>query len=284
MVEYLARACRDAGLRVVLISRGYGQAGGLNDEGLVLEDNLPDVPHLQGRDRVALARTAEEELASQIAVLDDGFQHRRLARDLDIVLLDALDPFGMGRIFPRGLLREPVRSLRRAGLAVLSRADLVDAGTRAAIRGRAERAAGPLAWVECRQAPRDLIDTQGTAGAPASLSGTRVAAFCGIGNPEGFRRTLEVLGARIDSFRAYPDHHIYSASDVADLAGWARERGADLALTTQKDYVKLRADALGGVPLRALRIGVELLSGGDALASALRPLIAAARARPDPLA
>src|SRR6202035_1727360 len=121
------------------LSRGYGQTQGLNDEGLVLEENLPDVPHLQGRDRVALAKIAVEEWESQLLVLDDGFQHRRLARDLDIVLLDALDPFGLGRIFPRGLLREPVASLRRAALVMISRGDLVSDDERQAIRRHAER-------------------------------------------------------------------------------------------------------------------------------------------------
>src|SRR5439155_19167529 len=149
-VEYLARHYRDLGLRVAVLSRGYGAREGRNDEALVLEANLPDVPHLQGADRVALARVAVEELESEVLVLDDGFQHRRLARDLDLVLLDALDPFGLGRIFPRGLLREPVGSLKRAGVVVISRADLVDESVRRSIRERAERAAGPLRWAQAR--------------------------------------------------------------------------------------------------------------------------------------
>ena len=91
-------------------------------------------------------------------MLDDGFQHRRLARDLDIVLLDALDPFGLGRLFPRGLLREPPRSLKRAGVVVLSRADLVAEADRLAIRAAAERQAGPFRWAEARHAPLDLVD------------------------------------------------------------------------------------------------------------------------------
>src|SRR5258708_14578222 len=101
MVEWVSRWYRERGVRVTILSRGYGQSAGMNDEGRVLEENLPDVPHLQGRDRALLAQTAFEELESQVAVLDDGFQHRRLARDLDIVLLDALEPFGTGRLVPR---------------------------------------------------------------------------------------------------------------------------------------------------------------------------------------
>ena len=269
MVEWVARSLRRRNLRVAILSRGYGQAEGMNDEGRVLEDNLPDVPHLQGADRVALARIAVEELESQMLVLDDGFQHRRLARDLDIVLLDALDPFGLGRLFPRGLLREPVASLRRAGVVVLSRADLVDPPARAAIRAEAERRAGPLRWAEARHAPLDLADENGAITPLDRLAGARVAAFCGIGNPEGYRRTLAKLGVEPVGFRAFPDHHPYRAHDVADLAAWARGLGADLALTTQKDSVKLRTPTLGEIPLFALRIGLEVIAGAPILEDAL---------------
>lgn len=272
MVEWVARRFRAWGLRVTILSRGYGQDTGMNDEGRVLEENLPDVPHLQGADRVALARAAVEELEAERLVLDDGFQHRRLARDLDIVLLDALEPFGLGRLFPRGLLREPVASLRRAGIVVLSRADLLDEVDRRAIRAAAERQAGPLRWVEARHAPIDLVDAVGRSSPLAGLVGRTVAAFCGIGNPEGFRRSLVPLTGPILGFRAFRDHHDYSAADVADLASWLRDLGADLALTTQKDLVKLRAETLGPAPLRALRIGLEVLKGASDLEQALSSL------------
>jgi tetraacyldisaccharide 4'-kinase len=269
MVEWVCRRFRERGLRVAILSRGYGRGEGLNDEGRVLEENLPDVPHLQDADRVRLAGIAVEELESEVLVLDDGFQHRRLARDLDIVLLDALEPFGLGWLSPRGLLREPVGSLRRAGVVVLSRADLVDAVTRAAIRTEAERRAGPLRWAEARHAPRDLF-VSGSEPEPLDrLAGARVAAFCGLGNPEGFRRTLEELGVAPADFRAFPDHHPYNARDVADLGTWAREHGAELVLTTQKDLVKVRTAALGGIPLRALRIGLEVTAGHEVLDAAL---------------
>ncbi len=112
-VEYVVRFYRALDRRVAILSRGYGGDGARNDEALVLEENLPDVPHLQGADRVALAHIAIEELESEIVVLDDGFQHRRLARDLDLVLIDATAPWGHGYLLPRGLLREPPGSLKR---------------------------------------------------------------------------------------------------------------------------------------------------------------------------
>ncbi len=280
MVEWVSRWYRARGVRVAILSRGYGHSSGMNDEGRVLEENLPDVPHLQAPDRVDLARRAVEELESELLVLDDGFQHRRLARDLDLVLLDALDPFGLGRMFPRGLLREPIRSLRRAGVVVLSRADLVDESTRRAIRERAGRAAGPLRWAEARHAPLDLIDAEGRSTPLSDSQGRKVVAFCGIGNPEGFRRTLAGLGLEVAGFRAFPDHHPYSAGDVADLSAWARATGAELALTTQKDLVKLRVLDLGPAPLRALRIGLDVMDGSEVLDRALSALLPSGKDAP----
>lgn len=269
MVEWACRRLRARGLRVAILSRGYGGTSGLNDEGRVLEENLPDVPHLQGKDRAGLARIAVGELATQVIVLDDGFQHRRLARDLDIVLLDALEPFGLGRLTPRGLLREPVGSLRRAGVVVLARADLVSVEQRAAIRAAARRAAGDLPWAEARHAPIELVRGGAPALSPASLHGQRVAAFCGLGNPEGFRRTVARLDLEPVGFRAFPDHHPYTAEDVAALVEWGRAVGADLLLTTQKDWVKLRDPSLGPLPLYALRIGLEFLDGESVVEQAL---------------
>jgi len=279
MVEWLARWFRARRRRVVIVSRGYRGEQGLNDEGLVLEENLPDVPHLQDRDRVRAGRVALQELEADILVLDDGFQHRRLARDLDVVLIDALEPFGLGHLLPRGLLREPVRSLRRADLVVLSRADLVDPADRSAIRAAAERRAGPLRWVESRQAPLELIDSEGAPSPLGDLAGQVVAAFCGIGNPEGFRRTLRSHGPELRDFRVYPDHHGYSAADVAALHAWARALKPNLVLTTQKDLVKLRTGTLGAVPLRALRIGVEIVAGEDVMDDALARLLPESRRR-----
>jgi tetraacyldisaccharide 4'-kinase len=277
MVEWLARWFRRRGLRVAILSRGYGQSEGLNDEGRVLEENLPDVPHLQDPDRAALAQVAVTELETELIVLDDGFQHRGLARDLDVVLLDALEPFGLGYLFPRGLLREPAGSLRRAHVVVLSRADLVGAADRQAIRAEVEHRAGERPWVEARHAPLDLIDGEGGASPLELIDGKAVAAFCGIGNPEGFRRTLLPLCRDLVDLRVFPDHHCYTAADVGSLERWAGEVRADLVLTTQKDLVKLRASLLGRAPLRALRIGLEVTAGGEIMDDALAGLLGARR-------
>ncbi len=273
MVEWLARWYRRRGVRVTLISRGYGHAGGINDEGLVLEENLPDVPHLQDPDRVRLAEIAVAELETELIILDDGFQHRRLARDLDLVMLDALDPFGLRRLFPRGLLREPIGSLRRASAVILSRADLLEPGEREAIRGDVVRKAPLRPFIEARHAPLDLVDGEGESSPLEALAGKQVVAFCGIGNPQGFRRTLTPLCGAISELKVFPDHHLYTAADVGALASWASASGADLVLTTQKDLVKLRTAMLGPVPLLAVRIGLEITEGLEALENLLESLV-----------
>src|SRR5204862_7445597 len=125
-----------------------GAEDGPNDEALVLEENLPDVPHLQGPDRAALARAAVEELESEVLVLDDAFQHRRLHRDLDVVLVDATCPWGHGHLLPRGLLREPIGSLCRADVARLTRCDLVSGEAVQGIRETAGRIKPQLPLVE----------------------------------------------------------------------------------------------------------------------------------------
>jgi tetraacyldisaccharide 4'-kinase len=265
-VEYVARLYREHGLRVAVLSRGYGSDAGPNDEALVLEENLPDVPHLQGADRPALARAAVEELESEVLVLDDAFQHRRLARDLDLVLLDATSPWGGGRLLPRGLLREPPSALRRAGAVILTRCDQVPAEERERLRQQVARLAPGAPVAETTHRPVVLVNSEGDEAPLDALREGPVAAFCGVGNPEAFRRTLADLGADVVAFRAYPDHHAYTRADVDDLRAWARPLPPGcVTVTTQKDLVKLRLPRLGERPLWALRVRLHFAAGGEAV-------------------
>ena len=207
--------------------------------------------------------TALSEFGTQVIVLDDGFQHRRIARDLDIVLIDALAPFGFDHIFPRGLLREPVRSLARADAVVLSRADLVDPAQREAIRRRVAAHADDVVWVETSHVPTRLITTGDDTETLDALSNRRVAAFCGIGNPEGFLGTLRSAGYDPIGFRSFPDHHGYERQDIDALGTWASGIGADALVCTVKDLVKIDACRIGKTPLWALAIDLEI-SGGAA--------------------
>lgn len=283
-VAWLARFFRQENVRVTIISRGYGAAGACrNDEAKALESILPDVPHLQNPDRLAVAQVAIQELATQLIILDDAFQHRRLARDLDIVLIDALSPFGFGHVFPRGLLREPLSGVRRAQVVVLSRADLVDEKTRNEIRNKVLPMSRQAHWAEVRHAPTLLIAASGRQVALASLRHARVVAFCGIGNPEGFRRTLAELDYEVAGFRIFPDHHAYSRQDIHDLTEWATQTEAQAAICTEKDLVKIGLDQLGSVPLWAIRVQIDFLSGRETLENQLHTIIARIREQPDPL-
>jgi tetraacyldisaccharide 4'-kinase len=278
MVEWISHYVRQQGVRAAILSRGYGaEQGGLNDEALELELSLPDVPHLQNPDRRASATVAVEELASQLLLLDDGFQHRRLARDLDIVLLDASEPFGFDYVLPRGTLREPVAGLRRAGVIVLSRADMIEPSARETIRRRALELAPHVVWCEVEHRAASLIDSVGGAYPLDQVRGQRVAAFCGIGNPAGFRHTLETLGCQVEAWQEFPDHHGYNRDDVDALEKLVQQSRVDQVLCTRKDLVKLRVPTLGGKPLRAVGVKLVFLRGEAELKSALAPHIERAR-------
>ncbi len=265
-VEYVAAFYEQRKRKVAVLSRGYGSVGGRNDEALLLAENLPHVPHLQGADRVALALQAVDELHRDVLVLDDGFQHRRLARDLDVVLIDVTDPWGQGHLFPRGLLRESPRGLRRAGVVVLTRCDQVSAMERGRIREEVARLAPHAAVAEAVHRPEALINADRLSSDLGRLADRPVAAFCAIGNPAAFRQTLTDLGAEVKAFRSYPDHHPYPPDDLEDLRAWARQQATDcVVVTTQKDLVKLRQSHLAGRELWALRIRLHLEAGKDAL-------------------
>jgi tetraacyldisaccharide 4'-kinase len=273
-VEYVARFYRNLDRRVAILSRGYGGAGGRNDEALVLEENLPDVPHLQGVDRVALARTAIEELESELLVLDDGFQHRHLVRDFDVVLIDATAPWGHGYLLPRGLLREPPSSLRRADVLVLTRCDQTPAEQRERLCRTIDRIVPHVPLVETTHRPVQLSNSEGETAPLDLLREGPAAAFCGLGNPEGFRRSLLELGVQLEDFRVYPDHHAYGRGDVEELRRWAgRLPTGTVIVTTQKDAVKLRLARLGDRPLWWLRIHLRIESGQDALEERLRSVL-----------
>jgi tetraacyldisaccharide 4'-kinase len=262
LVEWIARHLQEQGKGVVLISRGYGSRGGReNDEARELAAKLPGVPHLQNPDRVAAARQAVADHPGSVLILDDAFQHRRLHRDLDIVLLDALSPFGYEHLLPRGFLREPVDGLQRAEAIVLSRANLVDEAARTAIRERVNQLAPAAVWAEAIHAPQELRCHSGESIPIETLRGRRIAAFCGIGNPAGFRRTLELAGAEIVAWREFADHCPYNAGQIASLDVWARDSAADLLICTHKDLVKIPRRELGDKLLLALVVGLEFTAG-----------------------
>lgn len=270
MVAALAGHLRQRQIRVCLISRGYGSdQTGSNDEARELAETLPDVPHLQNPDRVAAAEAAVEELEMQAIVLDDGFQHRRLKRDFDLVMIDATCPFGYGRLLPAGLLREPLSGLQRADFIMISRSSRVTTERLAEIQATIRKLApaiplgtcdhAPTGWL-AHQPPQSRLETR-----LETLSGREAVAFAGIGNPQPFFDSLQQLGINLLATRQLPDHCPYDKPAVDALVSWIeahRRRHPDLVvLCTHKDLVKLRTTKLGGCPLWALRIELKITSG-----------------------
>lgn len=272
VVAWAVQRLQGWGLTPGILSRGYGRMDATgNDEKLVLDQLCPGVPHIQQPDRAAAAQMLITNHGCDVLLLDDGFQHRRLARDLDLVLIDALQPWGYGSLLPRGLLREPRSALRRAHLIGLTRADQVDSETRERMRQEiAAATAAPV--VEIAFVPTGLVNTAGTRAPLSRLHETTLGACCGIGHPQAFRRTLTARGAppTPERFRAYPDHHRYTPADLADLAGWVRATGIEVLVVTQKDLVKLPLTHIGRAELWALEISVEFLSGGQTALDLLR--------------
>jgi tetraacyldisaccharide 4'-kinase len=237
-----------------------------------LAAELPGVLHLQNRDRIAAAEQALSANPRQVLILDDAFQHRRLGRDLDIVLLDALAPFGYERLLPRGLLREPISGLARAHVVALSRSDAVDECSREQIRALVQKIAPQALWLELVHRPRRLVSSSGASLPLDSLRDKRVAAFCGIGNPSGFRQTLAAVGMTLCDWRELPDHCSYDERTCGRLERWLASTPATHVVCTRKDLVKIPRTQLGGRPLWALEIRLEIVSGRDRLEPTLASL------------
>lgn len=251
----LARMLKENGLKPVVLSRGYGRQSGRNiaivsdgrcilldhhqsgDEPFLMSQLLPQIPVVVGASRFLTGKKAIEALGADILILDDGFQHRGLYRDIDIVLLGSSQPFGNGRLLPGGSLREPPGALRRADIIVMTGSDQ-GAGVRLPSRLLAVLNYSSHCF-QSRHEARAVLAANREPLPLAFLQGKRIYAFSGIGNPLSFRRTIEGLGADLSGFEAFPDHHYYDAAEIAGITIHAQRLKADIILTTEKDGVRL---------------------------------------------
>lgn len=235
----------------------------LSDEAQVLKRRCPKSPVLVDPDRVAAAERAIEQGAN-VLILDDGFQHRRLARDMDIVLIDATAPFGHGHFLPRGLLRESPTALRRADLIVLTRSNEVDGTTKSLIHRTLRRLAKDRPIIESVHAASGFLDLKGRPVTKADPTDMQAVIFAGIANFESFRRSVERLGVRVLAAYQYPDHHPYNTEELTGLANIAADLEANVLLTTEKDAVKIvgrwNDDACR---LLSLDLRIEFVEDGD---------------------
>lgn len=274
MVAWVAKWLRNHDLRVAILSRGYGQLDdGRNDEALELELKLPDVPHLQHWDRIASARLASEELEMQVLILDDGFQHRRLSRDIDIVLIDATDTQAAERLLPAGLRREPFSSLARADIVVLTRADQASPNALTRLEKLVKKYQPRAVLAHASHRASHLMAGLGIEIPLERLRDTQVLAFCGIGNPAAFFEGLTSLGAQVLATRAWPDHHAYTAADIDWLSNWERQYPAAKLICTVKDWVKIQEARIGHRDLWALTVEIAFLSGQVAIEARLQSII-----------
>jgi len=255
-VVALARDLVQRGMRPAVLTRGYGRSiaepvvvvgpdpgmavDRTGDEPLEMAGRLPGVPIVVDADRVRGGRMAME-VGANILLLDDGFQHLRLTRDLDLVLVDAGDPWGGGSLPPRGRLREPLRALARASAVLVTKVTEPGDPTLAEIEGRVADLAGEIPLLKARISASRVRTVDGWQ-PPQLLEGQPVVAFAGLGRPGGFSRLLRDAGAEIVAHRWFADHHSYTTSDVEEVVAEARGRGA-VAVTTGKDAVKLPGDA-----------------------------------------
>ncbi len=273
-VLWLAQWLTQQGIQPAVLSRGYGaEQGHLNDEALELRLRAPNLLHLQSADRVQSARRAIAEFHAQALILDDGFQHRRLARDLDIVLIDASEPFGYGHLLPRGLLREPMSALSRAQAVVLTRADQVSVERKQSIQKTITAYTRGAVWADATFVPTDLLDDHGTNHPLSDLRSARVFGFAAIGQPDNFRRTLRILSGQLVGFRSFPDHHRFSGDEFLQLLSAARSACANLLVCTCKDLVKIPPGAFDPNPVRAIRINTHLSWGSTELEQLLSSVI-----------
>ncbi len=281
LVISLAEWLQKRGHEVAILSRGYGRktpnvltvsdghyaltdptvAG---DEPVLMARRLDKIPIIVGKDRLSAGQMCTEQYGSKILLLDDGFQHLRMKRDLDILVIDALEPFGNRWLLPAGPLREPLKSLARANAIILSRTDLAEGRREAVVSQVRCFTDAPIFYA--RHWAKDWVGISiHKTFALEELCGRFCLAFSGIGNPDAFHRTLHQIGVKVVGFLRFPDHHRYTERDLNRILRIAEKKGAVAIVTTEKDDVRLPQVWQPRIPVYALRIEFRLDEGQEEL-------------------
>jgi tetraacyldisaccharide 4'-kinase len=274
LVAWIARRLLRLGWTPGILTRGYGRASArpfvllapaaerradareIGDEPALLAKSLPQVPIVVGRDRYRAGLLAEERFHVDIHLLDDGFQHWALARDVDVVALDVTQELSDGELVPAGRLREPCAALARAHVVILTRTELADPGKlEACVRQIHPRAA----VFHCRTSLRSLLDVRnGRVHPPAAWQGKPVYAFCGIGNPPAFFANLSQWGFSLVGQQPFRDHHVYRVTELLAMLNTAKQSSATALVTTEKDATNLPRQAQGELPILACVTEMEI--------------------------
>jgi tetraacyldisaccharide 4'-kinase len=280
MVAYIARYIKSEEHSVAILTRGYGRKSSgmlklntprefstndqpdksyseFGDEPLMLARALPDIPIVINKDRFDGGRWAIDTLGAEALVLDDAYQHLALARDLNILLIDATDPFGGFEMVPFGRLREPLYGIKRADLVIITRADkpFDQAQTNAIIKHFCGNKV-PVMYAYSSITSLRHIETSENYETD-QFTGWNAALLCGIGNPHAFADDILQLGINIVSENFFPDHHAFTQQDLDRVTQAAQEAGADLIVTTEKDAVRLEGMKHGVVPVYAAQLEIQ---------------------------
>jgi tetraacyldisaccharide 4'-kinase len=294
-VELAVQTLKGLGHKPAVVSRGYrrrsrgvqvvadaasirleGEDAG--DEPFLLARRLPGVPVVVGANRAEAVKLARDRFDVTAIVLDDGFQHRTLRKDLEIVMARARRPWGNGRLFPRGMLREPLSALARADFIVLTNPPSSTAAAAAADTIRQHNARAPI-MVAHYQVLGARTMPAGREITPTELHGRRLLDFAGLGSPRGFTNTLTAAGVDVAGLVEYPDHYWFDQRDLTELAQHAVSVGADGLITTEKDWVRLKSLSPPPGILYVLRVRLALDAGRELLVHALEGLLASTPSR-----
>jgi len=245
LVKFLVEALQKKGIRAVILMRGYMGEGAdsrseKSDEATMLRSAFPDIPVLVGANRVKNAQAFLVRNKANVFLLDDGFQHQRLSRDIDIIVVDTTNPWGNGFLLPRGTLRESKNALKKVPIFVLTKTDLGRENVREIYNDLISRNPKALI-VEAIHKPVSFTDER-TGGSIdlGIISKKQICAICSIGNPDSFIQTLTGLGANIDAQFMFIDHYVYTQKDIARVAQSCRDQKISTIVTTEKDVVKLK--------------------------------------------
>jgi tetraacyldisaccharide 4'-kinase len=264
LVEYLSAKLSAQGYKIAVLSRGYKRnparigAGGLGDEPMMLQENLPSAKIIVDKNRARAAQKAIRDHACDTLILDDGLQQWKIFKDLEIITIDTGNPFGNCRMLPAGFLREPLGALKRADIFVLTQ--VYSGQVLDGLTAKLKRINSRALIVESKHEPKgvrrldqadELMDTQ-------FLKGLPVAIFSGIGNPDGFSDCVCGLGSKVVKTYKFPDHHDYTQADILRIVKEAKENNLEAIITTQKDAVKIRELNIKEAPILVLEIKLSI--------------------------
>jgi len=289
LVIWICKFLQQKEFQCAVLTRGYKahtqKQTPIANEPAILTNSCPQAKVIVNPDRTTAATEAINKFGAKVIIMDDGFQHRRLNRDLDIVTVDATLPFGYKKLLPAGLLREPIVSLKRADSVILTRCDQTSIDKLNQLEEKLQLINPSMIIARSIHAPICAKSTKAGQISLDELKKKRIFAFCGIGNPDAFFTTIKALGTSLISSRVYDDHHQYTENCLADICREGKKSKADLLLTTQKDWFSSPLSAIDdtsseqpatkyGIPFAYLAIELKFLSGEDKIRNLIEDALA----------